>query len=271
MNRPCEVVTVCPCPPLKADHTVSYERRKRLAREASVPATRSSALSLPISLPHPPTMGDEVLAVVQVDLAARSQAMAPSHTAVRPLTDPSFAVNNSSMSTVPEDSDEAWADAPEPADTDDDASEIQQITESDGRSSRTSTHPLSGLPSATNVDELKEAEVSGKSFQETIMTTSLHEPPPFSSASDETPGNAEESSIMNASTVTSITVPSSRTASVSGHLGSSIDVASSSSHTRPISPAPTSQSASALDRRQTRRRSVLDVSRSLLFFHPCHS
>lgn len=184
---------------------------------------------------------------------------AASH-AARPLTDPSFVANNSSMSTVPEDGDETWADAPEAADTDDDASGVQQVAESEGHSSVTSVNPPSGLESATNIAKLDVVDLPSKDLQIENSPQLPILPPSPPPNRNETPDNTEETGVLIASSSRSTPMPISGAASLNEHVGSTLDVASSSSHTRPTSPAPTSRSASALDRRQARRRSVLDVS-----------
>ena len=124
-------------------------------------------------------MGNEVLSAPPGDPAAHRQAAEASHTAVRPLADPSFVNDKASTSTVPEDGDEEWTDAPEPADTDDAASETQQGVNSDGRSSRTNILPPSGLSSAIDDDEIKDTEISEKNPEETAsMSVPTDDPPP---------------------------------------------------------------------------------------------
>lgn len=177
----------------------------------------------------------------------------PSDPPVSPIASSTCTDNNGSVSTAPEDSDEIWSDAQEVAEAEGDTlgtqQEIEEIEDSlDERASARGA--ASGV--VPEMDELKVIHEDHKSSSE-VMT--IEEP----SSLVASPVEMSEQSDFATAGPPSLGVPSSPTASASMHVGSaSLEVPSSSASARAAS-ITSSQSASALDRRQSRRRSTVDV------------
>ncbi|KAI5122559.1 hypothetical protein M0805_004778 [Coniferiporia weirii] len=194
----------------------------------------------------------------------REVGMPPSKTTVevsaQGLTD-SYANNNGSMSTVPEDSDEVWSDAQEPVDSDEDVGlagrDIEEVGDDhDGRSSRASVYVApSGLD--TGEDELKDARSDGKGFEKAIMTNSIEDTRSSMAGPEESSTQAADDAVSPASVVTNA-ASSTPVGLANVESAASLEVPTSSASSRAISPTPTQRSGSALDRRQSRRRSVID-------------
>lgn len=189
----------------------------------------------------------------------------PPDSPLSPVTSSACTENDGSMATAPEDGDEVWSDAQEITEADEDAGTTQQKPEETSRTFDDGANvnsAISGLK--PELDETILADEDNKGSSEVIE---VEAPPSIVRPVDST-GRAPVATAGHPSRETS-SMPSSPTASSSMHASASLDVPSSSTSARAVSPSPT-QSSHGLDRRQSRRRSTIDVcffTLSYIFVH----
>lgn len=194
-----------------------------------------------------PTVGEQQL----VDVQPADESSPQLHiTSSSPIN--STFTDNNSMSLAPDDSDDVWSDAREAIDTEDDSNLLHQ---SSGARGDNTTNP--------NLITVSESvsEVVGQ--KETVVESIKNSTPEIGTVLEpRTPVEVADSTRSHVDAERATSLPPSliqpmpalpTTPSV--QYSASLDVPSAAS--RSISPSPTHQSSTSLDRRQSRRRSTL--------------
>lgn len=176
---------------------------------------------------------------------------------------------NVTMATVPEEGDEIWSDAQEAIEVEERAEVEQQGTEGADRAFDTARTGSRGVMEQPDADDFKLITQVDKSASDVVT---VEQPPsPLPSPIDTSEQRTHAATPIPPSLHMS-SAPSSPTASASAHTrASSRDGPSSfltpSASARPVSPSPT-QSSHGLERRQSRRRSTIDVCRLIALLLP---
>lgn len=188
----------------------------------------------------------------QIEAQSISRTLATSPMSSRFATS-DCAENNGTMSTVPEDPDEAWSDAREVIEADEDAviSRIEVEEIHGGHSNSNAVHISGPHTEGEAVDLIPE----NKTTVGVIVSASI-DPPLSSSETSATPPTRSSTSRpvspsiidVNPSIISSSVPPTPQTAQT-------LDVPPSNSGR--WTPSPTPHSAASLDRRQSRRRSII--------------
>ena len=184
----------------------------------------------------------------------------PPDTPLSPVTSSASTENDGSLATAPEGGEEVWSDAQEVDGPHKDGATAQQGTETgqafDDQANVSTA--ISGLKPELGQVEVVSEDNKGPSDLMTVEHQSSISRPPTSA-------NRPEAATTGTPSRETPSMPPSPAASSSMHASTSLAVPSSNSSARAVSPSP-QQGSHSLDRRQSRRRSAIDVRLFITFF-----
>ena len=180
---------------------------------------------------------------------------------VSPVTNSISSDATGAMTVVPEDIDEVWSDAQEAIEADERGDTARRHAELEGDESRADVH---GAVSALE-PELAQVKILTEPDKSTLHVATVEEPPSSLACPADSLQHTQDASVSTSVGQMS-SAPSSPTVSASVRAGPSLEVPSRSASARPVSPTST-QSSHGLERRQSRRRSAIDVRQHIFCSH----